>query len=284
MLTEQDVEHLKYQVASALETLLRTADECVSWKQPQDLPAIKEPLYTFLPGIYKSISSQMAPTHAQYEDAPSVAMLGGAFQGNESTLRIILHGDHKFEYMWTMKRNGDRAMEMTVEMEGTWSKPVLNRTRRGQEDNRITLSAQRIRFQRLSNYDLENQTWKLCLKTFTRHNSDWANIGLSERGIPPIVMIFECIDGCLESTGAALPTQILSNSPACRILVGLTKKIANKLGTPVDVMTDKWLPARGLRLALVKDGKEVKSFKKFNPFFCLTDALRGDRHFLLTNY
>lgn len=52
-------------------------------------------------------------------------------------------------------------------------------------------------------------------------------------------MAFQCVDGGLESTGAVTPSQILSTSPACRILAGLTKKVANKLGAPIDVMTEK---------------------------------------------
>lgn len=89
----------------------------------------------------------------------------------------------------------------------------------------------------------------------------------------------------LESTGAALPAQILSNSPACRILAGLTKKIANKLGAPVDVMTEKWLPARGVRLALAEDANGVK-VKQFNPFYwyVLELALRCSGSGVLIRY
>jgi hypothetical protein len=104
------------------------------------------------------------------------------------------------------------------------------------------------------------------LRTLTRHGSDWANVGLTERGIPPIVLVFQCVNGGLESTGAALPAQILSNSPACRVLAGLTKKIANKLGAPVDVMTEKWLPARGAHLAVAEEASG-ELVKKFNPFY-----------------
>lgn len=76
-------------------------------------------------------------------------------------------------------------------------------------------------------------------------------------------MVFTCADGVLESTGSAVASQVLTNSPACRVLAGLTKKIANKLGAPVDVMTDKWLPPRGAVMALVDD--DQKLIQGFNP-------------------
>lgn len=76
-------------------------------------------------------------------------------------------------------------------------------------------------------------------------------------------MVFTCTDGVLESTGSAVAAQVLTNSPACRVLAGLTKKIANKLGAPVDVMTDKWLPPRGALMAPVKD--DQKLIRSFNP-------------------
>ncbi|KAE8882267.1 hypothetical protein PF005_g14854 [Phytophthora fragariae] len=292
MLTKQDVELLKSQVESAMEVLLRAADERVSWKQTGSASPPDTPAYAFLPGVYTSVAAPAATAQPHQQDDDSGAKVAplksaipplqssplpsaeAAGEGDGSKIRIVLHGDNTFEYMWTMKRSGARAMEFTVEMEGVWSKPVLNRTRRGEEDQRIFLSTKRARFQRLSNYDAENQSWKLSLRTLTRHGSDWANVGLTERGIPPVVMVFQCVNGCLESTGAALPAQILSNSPACRILAGLTKKIANKLGAPVDVMTEKWLPARGVRLAMAEDTTGVK-VKQFNPFYCLADALRS---------
>ncbi|KAK1947646.1 hypothetical protein P3T76_001656 [Phytophthora citrophthora] len=302
MLTKQDVDLLKTRVEAAMEVLLRAADERVSWKLLGVSP--ESPIYAFLPGVYTSVPPQsqhqedntydadkIAPLKASLTSkaliSPAVATTDNAVEGDGSKIQIILHGDNTFEYVWTMKRTGVRAMEFTVEMDGSWNKPVLNRTRRGEEDQRVFLSAKRIRFQRLSNYgrcyilskrcwwlyivtgvtsDPENQTWKLCLKTLTRHGSDWANVGLTERGVPPIVMVFQCSNGCLESTGAALPAQILSNSPACRILAGLTKKIANKLGAPVDVMTEKWLPARGVRLAFSENSSAVR-VKQFNPFY-----------------
>ncbi|KAJ0400968.1 hypothetical protein P43SY_008771 [Pythium insidiosum] len=148
-------------------------------------------------------------------------------------------------------------------------KPVLNRSRRGDDDQRTFLTARRIRFQRLSNYDAESDSWKLCLRTLTRHGSDWAPVGESERGVPPIVMVFTCQEsGVLESTGAVLPSQLLSNSPACRVLAGLTKKVANKLGGPIDVMTEKWLPPRNLRLHVSDKPEDKEHVRPFNPFYC----------------
>ncbi|RLN63183.1 hypothetical protein BBJ28_00009734 [Nothophytophthora sp. Chile5] len=292
MLTDQEVERLKAQVELAMEVLLRAADERVSWKQPGESSGSEGgPAYSFLPGVYTTEPPPATPSVPQEpgsvnntsdksalpEHSPPVATAAEATsEGDGSKVRLVLHGDNTFEYLWSMRRSGARAMEFTVEMEGDWSKPVLNRTRRGEDDQRVFLTVRRMRFQRLSNYGKreppygypEVQTWKLCLKTLTRHDSDWANVGVTERGIPPVVMVFHCVDGHLESTGAVQPAQVLSNSPACRILAGLTKKIANKLGAPVDVMTEKWLPARGVRLAMAESGNETVA-KRFNPFFCL---------------
>ncbi|RLN96231.1 hypothetical protein BBJ28_00009120, partial [Nothophytophthora sp. Chile5] len=283
MLTDQEVERLKSQVELAMEVLLHAADERVSWKQPGETSASEGgPTYSFLPGVYTTepppatapASQEPESVHDESDNSAlpghssPVAATEATSEGDGSKVRLVLHGDNTFEYLWSMRRSGARAMEFTVEMEGDWSKPVLNRTRRGEDDQRVFLTARRMRFQRLSNYDPEIQTWKLCLKTLTRHDSDWANVGVTERGIPPVVMVFHCVDGHLESTGAVQPAQILSNSPACRILAGLTKKIANKLGAPVDVMTEKWLPARGVRLTMAESGSEA-TVKRFNPFYCV---------------
>jgi hypothetical protein len=114
--------------------------------------------------------------------------------------------------------------------------------------------------------DAENQRWKMTLRTLTRHGSDWAPVGESERGIPPINLVFSCADSdLLESTGTVTVPHVLTNSPACRVLAGLTKKVANKLGGPLDVMTEKWLPSKHLRLAACPE--EAPRVKSFNPFY-----------------
>ncbi|GMF36576.1 unnamed protein product [Phytophthora fragariaefolia] len=224
MLTKQDVEHLKSQVESAMEVLLRAADERVSWKQIGDAPTPEAPIYAFLPGIYLSTAAQTAQPQQQDDNANDPGSKAVPLKAAVSSVppRSQLQSQQS---------------------------PLPSADASGEGDG-----------------NSENETWKLCLKTLTRHGSDWANVGLTERGIPPIVMVFQCATGCLESAGAALPAQILSNSPACRILAGLTKKIANKLGAPVDVMTEKWLPARGVRLTLTEDTGGVK-VKQFNPFY-----------------
>lgn len=274
MPSEQDVEYLKAKVGYALEFLLQAADERVSWNQSEDPTTSERSAYTFLPGIYLSRSSQYLQHEENDVISPASSSISPSVgnQGGDSTTQIILHGDNKFEYLRTIKRSGARAMELTVEMEGDWSKPVLNRTRRGQNDQRVTLQAQRIRFQWLPNY--ERQT---SLEPLARHDTDWENVGSSEQGFSSIVMVFQCLSGCLENIGAVMPLQILPNSPACRILAGFSKEIADELGTPVDVMTEQWLPSSGLRLFLARNAKEVK-VKKFNPFFCLTVALRTGHH------
>lgn len=322
-----DLVRLKAQVEAAMETLLRAADARVSWKQAshQQQPIPSEATntnsgssspYTFIPGVYCSFPSGITTTsHENDSDSahptpPPVAATHGNTELNDGELRVVLHGDNSFEYTWTMKRSGARAMEFCVEMTGKWTKPVLNRSRRGDEDQRVFLHATKMRFQRLSNYgkfsiqdalyacmkflyiltlyypdlctvtvDVATDTWKLCLKTLTRHGSDWTVVGETERGVPPIVIVLSCTGAgaSLESTGAAQAAKVLSNSPACRVLAGLTKKIANKLGAPIDVMTDRWLPAP--HVVLVRAPENEESVRKFNPFFwcgwLVTDILCG---------
>ncbi|DBA04804.1 TPA: hypothetical protein N0F65_004441 [Lagenidium giganteum] len=302
-----DVTVLKTHVSLAMEELLRAADSRVSWRQPEFAPPLdsneeRPPamLYTFLPGVYVLQPSTDIPLSAPSSPTATVAPTGSAaplsavstagatsttapsdqhqHDVNDGEVRLLLHGDNTFEYFWNLKRSGLRAMEHYVEMTGLWSKPVLNRTRRGDEDQRVFLTVKKMRFQRFSNYDAEQGCWKLALKTLTRHGSDWASVGETERGIPPITLVFQCsADGlALESTGAVTPAQLLSNSPSCRVLAGLTKKVANKLGAPIDVMTDKWLPQRSVRLvrSTAAEGNHVKAF---NPFFCLAQALQKQR-------
>lgn len=180
MLSKQEVELLKSKVELAMEVLLRAADERVSWKQTEDTLSSEGPVYTFLPGVYSStapLANLLAaqPQEAEHEPGSTPAPLKAApsrmsiqpstqslapigpsteppAEGDGSKTQIVLHGDNTFEYVWSMRRSGVRAMEFTVEMEGVWNKPVLNRTRRGDEDQRVFLSAKRIRFQRLSNF------------------------------------------------------------------------------------------------------------------------------------
>uniref|UniRef100_K3WHL3 Uncharacterized protein n=1 Tax=Globisporangium ultimum (strain ATCC 200006 / CBS 805.95 / DAOM BR144) TaxID=431595 RepID=K3WHL3_GLOUD len=298
-----DLIRLQTQVEAAIEVLLRAADTRVSWNQsshPQSLPTGASGAsaatsnsslpYAFLPGVYRSV-----PPNPQKHDVDVVSSRAppvthaSTTELNDGELQLVLHGDNTFDYSWTMKRSGARAMEFSVEMQGEWKKPVLNRSRQGDEDQRVFLHTKRMRFQRLSNYGStalihgEHGTWKLCLKTLMRHGSEWAAVGETERGVPPIVLVLVCSssnliskdrgagEAYLESMGAVVASQILSNSPACRVLAGLTKKIANKLGAPIDVMTDKWLPARHVQLALVPD--ERQRARTFNPFYWCVDCL-----------
>ncbi|KAJ0401344.1 hypothetical protein ATCC90586_001761 [Pythium insidiosum] len=261
MLTKAALNELKDHVEEAIDKLLRAADSRVSWRQPSALEpqdGSSQEQYSYLPGVY---CHPATAADASPSDGPEA--------NEQGCIRVVLHGDNTFEYRWSFSRRAPRAMEYTVEMTGEWSKPVLNRSRRGDDDQRTFLTARRIRFQRLSNYDAESDSWKLCLRTLTRHGSDWAPVGESERGVPPIVMVFTCQEsGVLESTGAVLPSQLLSNSPACRVLAGLTKKVANKLGGPIDVMTEKWLPPRNLRLHVSDKPEDKEHVRPFNPFYC----------------
>ncbi|KAF0694005.1 Aste57867_15086 [Aphanomyces stellatus] len=175
---------------------------------------------------------------------------------------LILHGDNTFEYVWKQKRTGQRPMEHKVELTGRWHKPVLNRDRYGERDQRVFLEAERARFLRLANYDAASNVWKQTLRTLTRNGDDWVVCGENDRGLPPLRMVFNVLDdNVIESIGALLPHEIITNAIPSRILSGLTKKAGTKLGSPIDVMTDKWLPCRKLCLQPVQNSDiHVKSF------------------------
>lgn len=162
-----DLAQLKTQVEAAMETLLRAADARVSWKQPaareplqdsddtehhdNDDPASVQQAYTFIPGVYSSQPPQGGAGH-ESDAAASVPHPHTTSELSDGELRVVLHGDNTFEYAWSMKRSAPRAMEFSVEMIGEWRKPVLNRSRRGEDDQRVFLYAKKMRFQRLSNY------------------------------------------------------------------------------------------------------------------------------------
>ncbi|KAJ8526096.1 hypothetical protein ON010_g15082 [Phytophthora cinnamomi] len=128
MLSKEDVEQLKSKVESAMEVLLRAADERVSWKQSGATSTPETPVYAFLPGVYTSMAAQAASAqpHQQDENAndastkmtpkssnsqqPSpLPSIDATSEGDGSKTRIILHGDNTFEYVWTMKRGGAQA-------------------------------------------------------------------------------------------------------------------------------------------------------------------------------
>jgi hypothetical protein len=139
-----DVVALKAQVETAMEVLLRAADARVQWKPPKvsaEPPDSRQTLYSFLPGVYRSVEPQYHEVHT----SPA---------SDHGAVTLLLHGDSTFEYTWEMHRPIPRAMEYRVELVGVWSKPVLNRSRRGDDDQRVFLTAKRIRFQRLSNYGM----------------------------------------------------------------------------------------------------------------------------------
>ncbi|KDO30904.1 hypothetical protein SPRG_04807 [Saprolegnia parasitica CBS 223.65] len=189
---------------------------------------------------------------------------------------LTLHGDNTFEYLWKQKRAGARPMEHKVELYGSWSKPVLNRDRYGERDSRLFLDTHRARFTRLANYDATTGVWRQTLRTLTRNGEDYVVCGQNDRGLPPIRLVFTVLDGnILESNGLAFPHDIVSNSISSRILSGLTKKAANKLGTPLDVMTDRWLPCRKLCLKQLPYNGVVTPF---NPLVALAEILhtRGE--------
>lgn len=131
--------------------LLRAADARVCWTVGQD-ESTKQ-TYRFLPGLYVS----PPPHDHQDPEATSMAPVtnsehAAATGENGCKIRLLLHGDNTFQYFWSMKRSGTRAMEHSVEITGVWNKPILNRTRRGAEDQRLFLTARKMRFQRCSNY------------------------------------------------------------------------------------------------------------------------------------
>lgn len=159
MATTIDVDNIKVHIARAMESLLRAADERISWSQQTgaECSATSDAPYTFLPGVYNLEPHRLAG-HQSDTDATPDATINQSIpapppsDGSDTEMRVVLHGDNTFEYLWKVKRNVGRGMEHLVEMVGKWHKPTLNRTRRGQLDQRVFLSAEKIRFQRLSNY------------------------------------------------------------------------------------------------------------------------------------
>lgn len=156
MASKIDIEHVKSQVVKAMETLLRAADERISWNQPTagESHGPDSASYTFLPGVYSLEPAGHAASQQEIDggDPASLSSPAPPADGADGGIRIVLHGDNTFEYVWTMKRRVGRGMKHMVEMTGSWHKPMLNRTRRGELDQRVFLSADRVRFQRLSNY------------------------------------------------------------------------------------------------------------------------------------
>ncbi|RHY74699.1 hypothetical protein DYB34_013769, partial [Aphanomyces astaci] len=107
--------------------------------------------------------------------------------------------------------------------------------------------------------------WKQTLRTLTRNGDDWVVCGENDRGLPPVRMVFNVLDNhVIESIGAQFPRDIISNAIPSRVLAGLTKKAGTKLGAPIDVMTDKWLPCRKLCLLPVSSRPDIV-VKTFNP-------------------
>lgn len=152
--TSLDINRLRGHVEGAMEALLRAADARVCWTTRQDESSAKQ-TYRFLPGLYVT-----PPPHDHVDpDATNASATTpvahtehAATDDNGSKIRLLLHGDNTFEYFWSMKRTGTRAMEHSVEITGEWHKPILNRTRRGDDDQRLFLTARKMRFQRCSNY------------------------------------------------------------------------------------------------------------------------------------
>ncbi|KAF1333652.1 hypothetical protein FI667_g2487, partial [Globisporangium splendens] len=132
-----DLFRLQTQVEAAMEALLRI---------PASAPTDSLP-YAFLPGVYRSVSpnSRERDTNVVASGASPVTHASTA-ELNDGELQLVLYGDNTFEYSWTMKRSGARAMEFSVEMQGEWKKPALNRSRRGDEDQRMFLHTKRMRF------------------------------------------------------------------------------------------------------------------------------------------
>lgn len=229
-------------VQDSIEKLLQTADTKVNWTDQS---------YTFIPGVY----TWTGPVPTTSPDVPT------------ATYKLILHQDNVFEYFWQQKKAGNRPSEYYVEMQGTWSKPVLNRDFYGNYTSMLTLDGERIRFQRFSHF--ENDKWKLKLKTFERQPGGWVNFG--DGGLPPCTMQLEINQDSLQRTDTLTPQEILSTSTASRILAGLTKKAVARLGTPLGVMTDRWLIPIDQRLM---KSPETHEAREFNPLTRLAELIK----------
>ena len=112
--------------------------------------------------------------------------------------------------------------------------------------------------------------WKLQLKTFERQQSGgWVHLGES---LPEIKLTLQVHSHYLERLDDLSPRDILSTATSSRVLAGLSKKAIARLGTPVDVMTNKWLPPQDQRLVRMVD--ESNEARQFNPLKTLATILR----------
>lgn len=229
-------------VQDSIENLLRTADSKVNWTNQS---------YSFIPGVY----TWTGPVPTTSPDVPT------------ATYKLILHQDNVFEYFWQQKKAGSRPSEYYVEMQGTWSKPVLNRDFYGNYTSTLTLDGTRIRFQRFSHF--ENDKWKLQLKTFERQPGGWVHFG--DGGLPACTMQLTIDQDSLQRTDTLTPQDILSTSTASRVLAGLTKKAVARLGTPIGVMTDRWLIP--IDHPLTKN-HETREAREFNPLKSLAALIK----------
>ncbi|RHY94210.1 hypothetical protein DYB37_004868 [Aphanomyces astaci] len=240
---------------------------------PDDAPPDDEGMTDRAPPVEDADGTPLSPdlsTPCPTPHPPVVDNSVAAFLMNDDDIAsigytLVLHGDNTFEYVWKQKKTGTRPMEHKVELTGRWHTPVLNRDRYGERDQRVFLDTARARFQRVANYDPTTNGWKQTLRTLTRNGDDWVVCGENDRGLPPVRMVFNVLDNhVIESIGAQFPRDIISNAIPSRVLAGLTKKAGTKLGAPIDVMTDKWLPCRKLCLLPVSSRPDIV-VKTFNP-------------------
>lgn len=259
--------------------MLRAADRSISWHIPdRNDPALKHQgegsrrLYQQLPGLYESAITELSDNVDLSDDPAST----GRF-------RLLLHEDNTFEYTWKLLRSGKALMKYNLQITGDWSKAVMNRDLLGNEDQHLSLKARKLRFKRSSDYgqwwapsysislfriDKENKSWNITLKSLTRNGSDWVSTAEVEKENCVPAFIFSFLykeNGSLHSFGSASPHQFLSNSSSCRVLAGLTKRLGNKLGSPLDVMTDQWLPKKSVVLIPTRriGGSPAR---EFNPY------------------
>nr|CCA21162.1 conserved hypothetical protein [Albugo laibachii Nc14] len=202
-----DISSLKEPLEEAIEEMLCAADRCISWHNSD--PAMSHQgeasrhSYQQLPGLYEA---GISDRNSDVLDALQDPSLGSRY-------RLLLHEDNTFEYTWKLLRHGKAPMEYILEITGDWSKAVFSRDLLGIEDQHLALNARRLRFKRFSDYDSENKSWRITLKSLTRDGSDWVFTDDLDKGyrIPAFALSF------------------LYKDDGSLVLAGLTKRLGNKL-------------------------------------------------------
>ena len=198
-------------------------------------------------------------------------------EGPYTTFTLLLHGTNRFSYKWTQTKDGKRPMEHMLEIIGDWKTPLLNRDMYGNSVSKISLLCEKIAFNRKSRLDKSTEKYKLQLSTFERNGQAWVYFGKEKNQLPPTTLDFVVNSNtlCRVQGDNTQVGDIITLSPACRILAGLTKRAMAKLGVPITILTPHWLI--GSDAPLVRNEKTDANIEEFNPLKCFAQLLRNQK-------